>query len=296
MVERRRRRRPLGRIIQSANHTFAQVFRRSLASGTTPEGWLAIEGPILFDEALRAGGYLKPAGQPRTGGTGGAVKIVSVMATERGAERFAEALTRLRKESEVTLVSERLYNQLSQTESPRGIAALVELPERSLDRAAGRPNALVVVACGLQDPGNLGTLVRSAQALGASALVTLHRTVSPFNPKAIRSSAGAVLQLPVFTGAEPASLLRRLRILGLRILAADRHGSVPVQQADLRGALAVLIGQEAAGLDEDLARQADAHVAIAIRRDTDSLNAATAASIFLYEAARQRGFQFDEPV
>jgi len=271
-----------------------QAFRRNLASGLTPEGWLAIEGPILFAEALRVGGYVAPAGSPQ--GRRGGLRIISVMATAREAERFAGALTRLRKDAEVILVAERLFQRLSQTETPRGIAALVELPERSFDAIVGRPAALVVVACGLQDPGNLGTLVRSAQALGAAALVTLRGTVSPFNPKAMRSSAGAVLELPLFTGLEPQSLLQRLGALGLRVLAADPRGSVPLPQADLRGALAVLIGQEAAGLEEDLARQAEARVAISIRRESDSLNAATAASIFLYEAARQRGFRFDEPV
>ena len=295
MAERRRRRRSPGRVIHTDKHAFAQAFRRGLASGTTAEGWLAIEGPILFAEALRIGGY-RPAAPPRSAEDGRALKILSVMATEREAERFGEALTGLRKESEVVLVAQRLYNHVSQTETPRGIAALVELPERSLDAVVGRPAVQVVVACGLQDPGNLGTLVRSAQALGASALLTLRGTVSPFNPKAMRASAGAVLELPLFTGLEPESLFQRLRLLGLRLLAADRHGSVALPQADLRGAWAVLIGQEAAGLDEDLTRQAEARVAISIRRDSDSLNAATAASIFLYEAARQRGFRFDEPV
>lgn len=288
-----RTRGPRRRRIDHAGHPVIRTFRRSFAVGGTPEGWLPIEGPILFGEALQAGGYLSDSGTPQDSQ---GPKIISVLATEREAERLDAELQRLPDDCEVTLVPEWLFERIAQTETPRGIAAFVELPPRELDQALGRPHALAVVACGLQDPGNLGTMARSARAFGASALLTLRNTVSPFNSKAVRSSAGAIFRLPVFTDLDPESILERLRKLGLRILAADRRSSVPVQQADLRGPVAVLIGQEATGLDADLRSHADERVAIFIQRDTDSLNAAAAASIFLYEAARQRGFHFDEPV
>jgi RNA methyltransferase, TrmH family len=284
---------PRRRPVDHAGHPVVRAFRRSLGTGTTPEGWLAIEGPVLFTEALQAGGYLGDSGTQRGPER---LQIQSVLATGREAEKFDEAFRRLPEECEVTIVPEWLFDRIAQTETPRGIAAFVELPAREIDEAVGNPNALVLVACGLQDPGNMGSMVRSAQALGASALLTLRNTVSPFNVKAVRSSAGAIFRLPVFTDLDPASILERLRKAGLRILATDRHSSVPLQQMDLKGPLAVLIGQEAAGLDDDLSRRADAHAAIFIRREMNSLNAAAAASIFLYEAARQRGFHFDEPV
>lgn len=287
---------PRRRVIETASSSLMRVFRRSLALGTTPEGWLAIEGPVLFAEALHAGGYLKSVRQDGRSEVPAGVKIHSVLATEHQARRFEEALRGLPADIEVALVSESLFGRVAQTETPQGIAALVELPERTLDRALARPDALALVACGLQDPGNLGMMVRSAQALGVSALLTLRNTVSPFNPKALRSSAGSVFRLPLFPGFEPAALFERLRALGVRILAADAHSRVPLQEADLRGRWAILIGQEAAGLDEAMTRQADVRAAIPIRRDTDSLNAAAAAGIFLYEVARQRGFRFDEPV
>ena len=277
--------------VGNAGHPLIRNFRRSLGTGSTPEGWLAIEGPILFAEALQAGGYLEDSGRPANLE---GPKIRSVLATEREAERFEEAFRKLPLECELTIIPEWLFHRIAQTETPRGIAAFVELPGREIDEALGRPEALALVACGLQDPGNLGTMIRSAQALGASALLTLRNTVNPFNVKAVRSSAGAIFRLPIFTDLDPVSVLERLRKLGLKIVAADRHGAVPLQQIDLRGAFALLIGQEAAGLDDDLRRQADERAAIPIRRDMDSLNAAAAASIFLYEAARQRGFHFDE--
>jgi RNA methyltransferase, TrmH family len=279
--------------VDHAGHPVIRAFRRSLVTGVTPEGWLAIEGPILFTEALQTGGYID---EPSSTQGSERLKIQGVLATEREAEKLDHALRKLPDECEVTLVPEWLFQRMSQTETPRGIAALVELPAHQIDEALGRPNALALVACGLQDPGNMGSMVRSAQAFAASALLTLRNTVSPLNAKAVRSSAGAIFRLPVFTDLDPASILERLRKLGLQILATDRHSAVPLQQVDLTGPWAVLIGQEAAGLDDDLSRQADARAAIFIRRDMDSLNAAAAASIFLYEAARQRGFHFDEPV
>jgi TrmH family RNA methyltransferase len=283
---------PSHRHIESAHSAVLKVFRRSLALGVTREGWLAIEGPILFEEALAAGRYLARDGRRSPAGP----ILRSVLATERQAERFDESLRRLPDDVEVNVVSDVLFERVTQTQTPQGIAAFVELPGHDPDRVMGRPDALVVVACELQDPGNLGSIMRSAQALGATALAALRNTVSPFNPKTVRSSAGAVFRLPLFPAQDPPSLLARLRRLGLRILATDSRSPVRVSDVDLRGPIALLVGQEAAGLDAGLMRQADERVAIPIRSGTDSLNAAAAAGVVLYEAARQRGFRFDEPL
>lgn len=134
--------------------------------------------------------------------------------------------------------------------------------------------------------------MRSLQALGGSALATLRATVSPYNPKVVRSSAGAIFSLPVFRGLEAGGLAPRLRAAGVAIAAADRHAKQSLAAADLRGPVAFLVGQEAAGLPAELAREADLRLSIPIRAGMDSLNAATAAGIFLYEAARQRGFSY----
>lgn len=280
------------RRIESPHSAVLKVFRRSLASGVTREGWLAIEGPILFEEALAAGGYTAHQGSGRAPRP----LLRSVLATESQAQRFSESLSRLFDEVEVNLVPDALFERVTQTQTPQGIAALVELPRYDPDAAMDGRDALIVVGCGLQDPGNLGTIMRSAQALGGTAVASLKNTVSPFNPKTVRSSAGAVFRLPIFAGQDSQSLMARLRRLGVAILATDRHSAVRVCDADLRRPLAVLIGQEAAGLDADLMRHADERVAIPIRSGMDSMNAAAAASVVLYEAARQRGFLFNEPL
>jgi RNA methyltransferase, TrmH family len=270
------------RYIASSSNALVKLFRRALAEGTTRDGWLAVEGPLLLDEALKA------ASKPE-----GACPVVqSVLASSTATRKFAALVDRLPPEAEVTEVPDRVFTEIAQTETPQGIAALVELPTYDLDAILARRDALLVIACGVQDPGNLGTIVRSLQALGGSALITLRATVSPYNPKVVRSSAGAILTLPVFRGLEAGGLIARLRVAGVALAAADRHARQSLAEADLRGPVAFLIGQEATGLPGEVAGEADWRLRIPIRASMDSLNAATAAGILLYEAARQRSFQF----
>lgn len=265
------------RELASARNPLLKVFRRALADGVTREGWLAVEGRFLLEEALNA--------------TGRAV-VHSVLVGRGAAEKFGDLFARLPKEAEVAQVSDRLFRQVAQTENPQGIAALAELRDEDLGTILTRRDVLLLVACGLQDPGNLGTMMRSGQALGATALITLQETVSPFNPKAVRSSAGAIFRLPVFRNLQAETLFRRLRDAGVRIIAADGRSPSPLAQADLRGPVAFLIGKEATGLAREIAREASLFLSIPIRPEMDSVNAATAASIFLYEAARQRTFRY----
>lgn len=270
-------RRASARRVTGLSNPLLKVFRHALAEGVTRDGWLGIEGPNLLEEALEAGAN---------------VTVHSVVVAEPAEEKFRGLLEKLPGECEVTKVADWLFAKITQTETPQGIAALVELGGVDLDPLLDRPGALLVVACGLQDPGNLGTILRSAQALGATALITLEKTVSPFNPKAVRASAGAVFHLPVFPGQEARPLLRRVRDAGGRVVAADQRSTAKLSEADLRGPVALLIGMEAAGLAPEVAAEADLRLSIPIRAGTDSLNAAAAASIFLYEAARQRRFKY----
>jgi TrmH family RNA methyltransferase len=265
------------RQIDSPTNSLLKVYRRALAKGTTREGWLAVEGPFLVEEALAAA----PAVQPH-----------SLLIAESTRAKFAHLMEQLPAEAEAVHVPDRLFVQVAQTQNPQGIAALVELPPHNLDAILGGQNLLLLVACGVQDPGNLGTLMRSAAAFGASALFTLQETVSPFNPKVVRSSAGAIFRLPVLAGLATNELLNRLRAARVRIIAADRHSPSPLHAADLRGSLAILVGKEASGLPPEIARAASQRLSIPIRKEVDSVNAATAGGIFLYEAARQRRFRY----
>jgi TrmH family RNA methyltransferase len=264
------------REVSSPTNALVKVFRRALADGVTEQGWLAVEGPFLVEEALKAA--------PR-------VKTHSVLIASGAASRFSALLGRLPAEAEITRVPDRLFERVAQTQSPQGVAALVELPAHNLEQVVAGRDALLLVACRIQDPGNLGTMVRTALAFSTSALLTLKETVSPYNPKAVRASAGAIFRLPLvcdLDGDEALAFLSRR----VRIVAADRHSPSPLSRADLTGPLAILVGREASGLPEEIARHASQLLSIPIREEVDSVNAATAAGIFLYEAARQRGFRY----
>jgi RNA methyltransferase, TrmH family len=265
------------RELSSATNSLVKVFRRSLADGVTREGWLAAEGPHILEEALK---------------TGSRATVHSVLISQVAAEEYHKLLAQLPHEAEVARVPGRLFRQISQTQTPQGIAALVELHPVEMESVLQCPAAILLVACGLQDPGNMGTIIRSADALGASGVMTLQNTVNPFNPKTVRSCAGAIFCLPVFPDLQPAALFQALRGAGVRIIAADPHGLLSVSEVDFRGPVAVLIGQEARGLSPEIQHEADQLVRIPIRSEADSINAATAAGIFLYEIARQRGFRY----
>lgn len=264
------------REVASPANSLMKVFRRALADGTTKQGWLGVEGPFLVEEALKAA--------PR-------VKTHSVLVASGAAERFSALLHHLAPETELTQVPDQLFEKVAQMPSPQGIAALVELPAYRLEEVAGSAQPLLLVACLLQDPGNLGTMMRTAAAFSASGFLTLQETVSPFNPKAVRSSAGAIFQLPLVCGLDPKDALPFLS-RRVRLVAAERNSPAALWQADLKGPVAILVGREATGLPEEIARYAHQLLSIPIRKEVDSLNAATAASIFLYEAARQRGFKY----
>jgi TrmH family RNA methyltransferase len=265
------------REVASATNSLVKVFRRALANGLTRDGWLCGEGPHFLDEALKPGSQMM---------------VRSVLISAGAADKHRALLARLPAETELAQIPEWLFHQIAGTRTPQGVAAIVELPAHDLKTVAASRNAILVIACELQDPGNMGTIIRSADALGASAVVTLKGTVSPFNPKAVRSCVGSIFRMPLFAGLKPEPLFKLLRESGVRILATDPRSAHAVSGTDLRGPVALLVGQEAAGLPPEIAREADELLCIPIRPEADSVNAATATGIFLYEIARQRKFKY----
>jgi TrmH family RNA methyltransferase len=146
---------------------------------------------------------------------------------------------------------------------------------------------LIVVLAGLQDPGNLGTILRSAEAFGATGIISLPGTVSEWNPKAVRASAGSVFRMPLLAmGA--IDCFTRLRKAGVKIWTTVVHGAKAADRIDLAGLVALVIGNEGSGVPQELAAQADGAVTIPCPGPVESLNAAAAASVLLYEVSRQR--------
>jgi TrmH family RNA methyltransferase len=260
------------RIVQSKQNARLKELRRALAHpGSDARGLAGIEGPNLLEEALRAG-----------------LRVPCVFIAQ-GAERLLEGLP-LPKETEVLLLPRELLDSALATETPQPVAALVEPPSWSWTdvfdvRAKDAP--LIVVLAGLQDPGNLGTILRSTEAFGAHAVVSLPGTVSAWNPKAVRASAGSVFRLPLLA-VSAEDCFARLRKAGVKIWTTALHNAEAADRIDLAGPVALLIGNEGNGVPESLAAQADGAVTIPCPGPVESLNAAVAVSVLLYEASRQR--------
>jgi TrmH family RNA methyltransferase len=264
--------------ITSRENRWLKRFRGALrGEGARDEqdGAVGVEGARLVEEVLR---------------TGLAVPALLVSgAGERHLERLRPWLGRAER---LLRVSDKLFASVSGTESPQGVAALVRPRMWTFDdllrRRAGATGPLVVVLVGVQDPGNTGTIVRTADAFGATGVVACRGTADPLGPKALRASAGSALRLPLLAGAAAPVAMAQLRMAGLRLCAASLSGELTPRDADLREPCALLIGNEGAGLPAEVERSADARLRIPIAGEVDSLNAAVAAAVLLYEAARQR--------
>jgi TrmH family RNA methyltransferase len=275
------------RIVQSKQNSRLKDLRRALAhpgrdasglAGRDSRSLAGIEGPNLLEEALRAG-----------------LRVTTVFVAQ-GSEQLLEGLA-LPAETEVLLLPRELLNSALATETPQPVAALVEPPAWSwadvlggADKAApllANAKPLIIVLAGLQDPGNLGTILRSAEAFGASGVLSLPGTVSEWNPKAVRASAGSVFRLPLLAVSEE-DCFTRLRKASVKIWTTAIRGAESADCIDLRGPVALLIGNEGNGVPRELAAQADGAVTIPCPGPVESLNAAVATSVLLYEASRQR--------
>jgi TrmH family RNA methyltransferase len=257
------------RRVESRQNARVKELRAGLSRGMrTARNHIAIEGLHLVQEAVRSGLNL------------------DTVFLEEGHEGLLQRFPS--GNAEVLVVTEDVYLSATMTEHPQGIAALVEAPQFTLPAmfpGALRPHPLIMIAAGLQDPGNLGTLVRSAEAFGATGMILLPGTVSLWNAKTLRASSGSAFRLPV-VGLTADEAFNALRAHGVRILAAvARDGD---SEADLRGPSALLVGNEGSGLPEAWIAQADARVTIPFAGAVESLNAAIAGSVLLYDAMRQR--------
>jgi TrmH family RNA methyltransferase len=254
------------RTIESRQNPRLKELRRLLAA--PGRDLAAVEGPNLVEEAVRAG------------------LRVSAIFSAPGAEEFLAALEP-DQETEIFLVPREVLGHALATESPQPIAAVVELPAWSWDDLLSGENPLILLLAGLQDPGNMGTILRSAEAFGATGVVCLPGTVSAWNAKAVRASAGSVFRLPLVT-ASIEEAFSRLQQAGVKVWSTAVRDASPAPKAALAGPVALVIGNEGNGVPAEVAQRADAALTIPCPGPVESLNAAIAASILLYEAASQR--------
>jgi TrmH family RNA methyltransferase len=266
---------PKAETISSAANPLLKDVRRAIArGGLTQEGYLVAETFHLLEEALRSDC---------------AVKVVLCSESVQSAvERHVKRLASLR----VAVVADALFPYISDTEASQGVIALVQPPIWNLPQLF-RGRSLVVVLDGLQDPGNAGSIARAAEAFGATGIMFLKGTVSPFNPKALRAAAGSLFRVPFAYGLDPALARAALQQNKVDIYAGVPSNSQPpsksLGQVDFSRKCALIVGNEARGVSPQL-RSAALNISIPTS-GVESLNAAVAAGILLYEARRQRSLR-----
>lgn len=185
-------------------------------------------------------------------------------------------------------VSEEVFRKMSDTQTPQGILCVMKRPEYRLEQLTDAPAPLLAVLENLQDPGNLGTIIRTGEGAGITGVILGEGTVDLYSPKTIRSTMGSIYRVPVVWTEDPVQTVKALREKGIRTYAAHLEGKRYYDDFSFTGGTAFLIGNEGAGLSRELADQADAYLKIPMEGQVESLNAAIAASLLLYEAHRQR--------
>ena len=264
--------RPIG----SRQNALVKDLRRAFTQASPAEdGSVAIEGVKLVEEAIRSG-----------------LRLRAVFFSESAKQRANRLLPQLGHATETILLPDDIFHSAVATETPQGVAALVyplaATKEDLFGSATPRSVHPLILGCaGVQDPGNLGTILRSAEAFGASGVLATEGTVSSANPKVARASAGSVFRLPCIKLSTTAALAA-LAAHGIRLAVTSSHKGRPVHEIDLTLPTAIFIGSEGHGVPRALLDRADEAILIPHSPKVESLNAAIAASILLYEAQRQR--------
>jgi RNA methyltransferase, TrmH family len=248
---------------------------RLMISGShrSPEHLVAAEGIRVLEEANKAG-----------------CEIETVVCSERfGSEAREKSLLDvwISKGIPIYKTGEKLFQSISSVQTPQGAIALVRTPKLSLNDIPPAPNALILCACEIQDPGNLGTLIRTAAAAGANLICTTKGTVSARNPKSLRSSAGAFFRLPVIEHIDLDDVRAYCNAHSIRPHRTDPREGILYTEVDLRSACAIFLGNEGSGMPRDaFAGFSSIHIPMA--EGSESLNVAMAGTIILFEAFRQR--------
>jgi TrmH family RNA methyltransferase len=263
-------------VISSRRHPIVERCR-ALAARRRPGDALILDGPHLISVALAERWPLEivfaPAEALRGFGEGEIASLVT------RCER-AGAL--------VVLVTPAVLEAVSPVRTPSGVVAIAAPRAASVESMLVPPPALLVIAVDVQDPGNAGAIVRAADAFGATGVIGCGESADPFGWKALRGSMGSALRVPLVRERDVDKALNRLREHGVRLAVAVAQGGVDPADADWRSPIALVVGNEGAGLPRELTEGADLAVAVPVRAGVESLNVAVAAGVLLYEAQRQR--------
>jgi len=254
--------------LTSAQNPALKAIRKAVLKGsTTAEGFAVAESFHLLEEALRSDCEIG--------------EVFAAESVKSAVQRHIGGLKKIR----VTVLTDELFQSITATEASQGVIALVKPPAWTLDQLF-RGRSLVAILDGLQDPGNAGTIVRAAEAFGATGVVFLKGAVNPYNPKCLRASAGSIFRVPLAATIEERLLLAAVEQKKVEMFALAPKGGVELGECNFSGKCALIVGSEGRGVSERLRGKA-----MDVRIPTvgvESLNAALAAGIALYVARKQR--------
>ena len=260
------------RRVEGRHNALVKQLRLSFSrSEPNEDGFCSMEGLRILEEALRSG-----------------VRFKAVFFSESALPKAKRLLPQIASHVETVLLPDKLFAAVVPSSAPQGVAALAKWKALRLEELLRRGDIGPLLALvGVQDPGNVGTILRSAEAFGAAGVIVGEGTVSAVNPKVVRASAGSVFRAPVVR-ASFAQLIPKLRERGMRLVATSSHKGSALPTANLDPPVAVFIGGEGAGVPRDLVAEMDEIVVIPHSERVESLNAGVAASIVLYEIARRK--------
>ena len=262
--------------VTSRGNAIVEMFR-TLARGRAPgERRILLDGIHLVEEARAAGLPILVA----------AIASKRLEPRENGFARLGDELATAG--ARVVRVSESVMSALSPVRTSSGLVAIAERTPVALEGTLDGATPLVVVLADVQDPGNVGAVIRAADAGGATGLIASGGSADPFGWKALRGAMGSIFRLPVVRHDDPRAVVSAARARGLRVLATVPHGGRSLYEADLTKPTALLVGSEGAGLALDLVQLADEAISVPMRPPVESLNVSVTAALVVYEALRQR--------
>lgn len=257
-------------ITSSSNNKIKQVIQlKKKAKARVEAGLFLVEGIKMVEEAIAFG-------------------IKEAFVAESKEAELMQNHDKLLKSVHYEVVSDKLFQEMSDTVTPQGILAIVQMPQYSLEDMLRAEDGHIMLLENLRDPGNLGTVIRSAEGAGATGVILSRESADIFNPKVIRSTMGSIFRVPFCYVEDFVATLQVVKDHGITIYAAHLKGTKQYECFDYTKPCGFMIGNEANGLSEEASMQADTLIRIPMAGQVESLNAAIAASILMFEVARQR--------